>query len=125
MIDRLSLRLLLAQAADVATFLVFYLLIDSSVRGERNPLVLGLMALGGVYLVGIVKLGITLLVIWRSRLPMRPSRFARVRRFHDRHPGLVAFHVKARIVGVSAATASGIVGAGFNLGALLATAGLA
>ena len=46
-LDRLTLRLFLAQGADVATFLCFYLLVGPAVHAERNPLILGLMALGG------------------------------------------------------------------------------
>ena len=46
-LDRLTLRLFLAQGADVATFLGFYLLVGPSVHAARNPLILGLMALGG------------------------------------------------------------------------------
>ena len=45
-LDRLTLRLFLAQGADVATFLCFYLLVGPSVDAERNPLILGLMAIG-------------------------------------------------------------------------------
>ena len=105
--DRLTLRLFLAQAADVATFLAFYLLVGSSVHAERNPLILGLMALGGLAAVGMFKMVITLIVIYRYRRPI-----------HVHHP----WYPPLRTIAISAATASGIVGAGFNLGAIIGSA---
>jgi hypothetical protein len=105
-LDRLTLRLFLAQGADVATFLGFYLLVGPSVHAERNPVILGLMALGGLAAVGVFKMGITLVVIYRYR---RPS--ANVVRHR--------WFVPLRTIAISAATASGIVGAGFNLGAIV------
>jgi hypothetical protein len=102
--DRLTLRLFLAQAADVATFLCFYLFVGSSVQAERNPLILGLMALGGLAAVGLFKMAITLIVIYRYRRQVQIE--------HRWYPAL-------RTIAISAATASGIVGAGFNLGAII------
>jgi hypothetical protein len=102
--DRLTLRLFLAQAADVATFLCFYLFVGSSVHAERNPLILGLMALGGLAAVGVFKMAITLLVIYRYRSPIRIEH---------------RWYAPLRTIAISAATASGIVGAGFNLGAII------
>jgi hypothetical protein len=104
-LDRLTLRLFLAQSADVATFLGFYLLVGPSVHAERNPLILGLMALGGLAAVGLFKMLITLIVIYRYR---RTTATIRHRWF-----------VPMRTIAISAATASGIVGAGFNLGAII------
>jgi len=103
-LDRLSLRLFLAQGADVATFLCFYLLVGPSVHAERNPLILGLMALGGLAAVGIFKMAVTLIVIYRYG-----------------HAGPVkhTWFVPVRTIAISAATASGIVGAGFNLSAII------
>src|SRR5688572_16216201 len=66
-LDRLTLRLFLAQGADVVTFLGFYLLVGPTVHAERNPLILGLMALGGLAAVGLFKMLITLVVIYRYR----------------------------------------------------------
>ena len=66
-LDRLTLRLFLAQGADVATFLCFYLLVGPSVHAERNPLILALMALGGLAAVGVFKMAVTLIVIYRYR----------------------------------------------------------
>jgi hypothetical protein len=105
-LDRLTLRLFLAQGADVATFLGFYLLVGPSVHAERNPVILGLMALGGLAAVGVFKMGITLVVIYRYRRPN--ANVVRHRWF-----------VPLRTIAISAATASGIVGAGFNLGAIV------
>jgi hypothetical protein len=103
-LDRLTFRLLLSQAADVATFLAFYLLVGPSVHAERNPLILALMALGGLAAVGLFKLLITLIVIYR---------YQRATRIHHR------WYLPVRTIAISAATASGIVGAGFNLGAII------
>ena len=103
--DRLTLRLFLAQGADVATFLCFYLLVGPSVHAERNPLILALMALGGLAAVGVFKMAITLVVIYRYR---RATAAIRHRWF-----------VPMRTIAISAATASGIVGAGFNLSAII------
>jgi hypothetical protein len=105
-LDRLTLRLFLAQGADLATFLGFYLLVGPSVHAERNPLILGLMALGGLAAVGLFKMGVTLLVIYRyRRASAEPIRHR--------------WFVPLRTIAISAATASGIVGAGFNLGAIV------
>ena len=103
-LDRLTLRLFLAQGADVATFLGFYLLVGPSVHAERNPLILGLMALGGLAAVGIFKMAVTLIVIYRYRRTTPVTR---------------GWFVPARTIAISAATASGIVGAGFNLSAII------
>jgi hypothetical protein len=105
-LDRLTLRLFLAQGADVATFLGFYLLVGPSVHAERNPLILGLMALGGLAAVGIFKMVVTLIVIYR---------YGRTTEVKHR------WFVPMRTIAISAATASGIVGAGFNLGAIIST----
>jgi hypothetical protein len=62
------------------------------------------MALGGLAAVGVFKLAVTLVVIYRYR---RPTRI--------RH----RWYLPLRTIAISAATASGIVGAGFNLGAII------
>ena len=104
LMDRLTLRLFLAQAADVVTFLAFYLFVGSSVHAERNPLILGLMALGGLAAVGVFKMAITLIVIYRYRRPVTIEH---------------RWYLALRTIAISAATASGIVGAGFNLVAII------
>ena len=70
-LDRLTLRLFLAQGADVATFLCFYLLVGPSVHAERNPLILGVDGARGLAAVGLFKMLITLIVIYRYRRPTR------------------------------------------------------
>lgn len=102
--NRLTLRLLLAQGADVLTFLAFYLLAGGSGHGERNPILLLVMAMGGIWLVGVVKLGIT---------------FAVIRRYHRAAVITKRWFVPLRTIAISAATASGVVGAGFNLAAII------
>ena len=103
-LDRLTLRLFLAQVADVATFLGFYLLVGPSVHAERNPLILGLMALGGLAAVGVFKMAVTLIVIYR---------------YGRATPVKHGWFLPVRTIAISAATASGIVGAGFNLSAII------
>ena len=93
------------QGADVATFLCFYLLVGPSVHAERNPLILGLMALGGLAAVGVFKMAVTLIVIYRYGQRRRSIR--------------TSWFVPVRTIAISAATASGIVGAGFNLSAII------
>ncbi len=105
-LDRLTLRLLLGQAADAITFGWFYVFVGASVQAERNPIIIGLMALGGLAAVGVFKMGITLVVIYRyGRASVHPIRHR--------------WFVPLRTIAISAATASGIVGAGFNLGAIV------
>jgi hypothetical protein len=105
-IDRLAFRLLLAQVADVATFLAFYAWVGPSVHQERNPILIVLMAMGGLAAVAAFKLGITALVIVRGR------RAGAIRR---------RWYVPLRTIAISAATASGIVGAGFNLASIVSS----
>lgn len=107
-LDKIELRLLLAQGADVLTFLAFYLLIGPSIHEERNPLILILMAMGGLAMVGIVKMAITFIVIYRRHRP-----------FLVKHK----WYVPLQVVAMSAATASGIAGAGFNLAAIINSIG--
>lgn len=106
MIDRLSLRLLLAQGADVATFLVFYVAIGPGIHQECNPILVALMAIGGIAAVAIFKLGITVMVVARRR------RAAAVQRLWFR---------RLQVIAISAATASGVVGSGFNIAAIVSS----
>ena len=93
-LDRLTLRLFLGQAADAITFVWFYVFVGASVHAERNPLILGLMALGGLAAVGLFKMGVTLIVIYRyRRAGARPIRHR--------------WFVPLRTITISAATASG------------------
>ena len=105
-LDRLTLRLFLGQAADAITFVWFYVFVGSSVHAEQNPLILALMALGGLAAVGVFKMGVTLIVI---------ARYRRAGANPIRH----RWFVPLRTIAISAATASGIVGAGFNIGAIV------
>ena len=102
-------RLVFAQGMDALTFVAFYLLVGPAVHAERNPVVLVLMALGGIQLVALVKVGLAALIARRMQRPSRPSPHRLVR---------VAYPA-ARTVLVSLAVASGIVGAGFNTAALV------
>lgn len=69
-----------------------------------------------------VKVTIAGVVSWQASRPMGPSRFAPIRRFHERHPRVVSLHHGLRFAGLTVATASGLAGAGFNLGSLIHTA---
>ena len=100
-----AFRLVLAQALDAFTFAGFYLVIGAGVHAERNPLVTALLAMGGVQFVVLIKVGIAAFVGWRHD--------------HTRRP-LSARYVRLRTVAVAVAAASGIVGAGFNLAAIVA-----
>ncbi len=104
-------RLVFAQSMDALTFLAFYVLVGPTIHAERNPLILALMALGGIQLVALAKIGLAWLVARRMRQPARPSRFRLIR----------AAYPVLSIVMISLAVASGIVGAGFNTAALLDT----
>lgn len=90
--------LVLAQGLDAASLAVFYALAHPAVLQEANPLVLALMATGGIQLVIIAKVGAALVAAWRSRNidAMRIARFA-----------------------MAAAVVSGSIGAGFNLAAIV------
>lgn len=105
------MRLIFAQSMDALTFVAFYVLVSPTIHAERNPLVLALMALGGIQLVALVKIGLAALVARQLRSPGQPSRFRAVR---AAYPALSAV-----LVGV--AVASGIVGAGFNTAALVSS----
>lgn len=102
--SRPVLRLLIAQAADALTFALFMLTVSgASQHAERNPLVAGVMALGGVQAVVIVKVGVAAVVGWRA----------------DHSPAVSSHYRNCRTVALSVAAASGIVGAGFNLAAVV------
>ncbi|MEO8438114.1 MAG: hypothetical protein ABI562_06605 [Chloroflexota bacterium] len=64
------------------------------------------MTLGGLAAVGLFKLVITLIVIYR---------YQHASPIHHR------WFLPVRTIAISAATASGIVGAGFNLGAIISS----
>jgi len=96
--NRLAKRLMFAQAIDVLTFCLFFLLVHQSLHTERNPLIAATFALGGFALVAFVKMGYVSIVAYRAA-HFEPSR--------------------PLIIAISIATASGIAGAGFNLASLI------
>jgi hypothetical protein len=98
-----AFRLLFAQSMDAATFLAFYLFIGAGTYAERNPILLAIMAVGGIWLVAAMKVGTAMLV---------------ARRF-DRPVAARAWYRPTATVLVSIGAASGIVGAGANLAAIL------
>lgn len=105
------MRLIFTQSMDALTFVAFYVLVGPGVYAERNPLVVALMALGGIQLVAMVKVGLAALVARQLRTPARPSRFRIVR----------AAYPTLSLLLVGVAVASGIVGAGFNTAALVSS----
>lgn len=116
---RVRIRLIAAQGLDAATLIAFYLLVGPGVHAERNPLVLAIMAIGGIWAIGVVKVGLACWVSYLNGRAMKPSRFALVRIFHERHPEYVNRLDQFRLILASVAVASGIVGAGFNSAALI------
>lgn len=98
--SRPAFRLFLAQSFDGLTFLVFMLAYPAFAHAEQNPLVAGAYAAGGVGVVLAVKVAIGLLGAYLAT-HVSISR-----------PRLV-------IALMAAATASGIVGAGSNVAALI------
>ncbi len=97
---KLVQRLVFAQIMDAATFAAFFILVPISVHVERNPVIGTLYAMGGFALVACVKVLVTLIVGYRTiHQPLK-------------HPRLVT-------ILMSAATASGITGAAFNIGSLI------
>jgi hypothetical protein len=97
----LVFRLVFAQSLDALTFLIFYIFIGPGKFSEQNFLILLLVSIGGIWAIPVAKLGLSLLVAYRSQIPV-PAKFNNV-----------------RIVAISTATASGIVGAGFNFAAIV------
>ena len=89
--------LVLAQSLDAASLAVFYAIVHPMALAEQNPLILALMAVGGIQLVALAKVGAALLAAWRSRR-MNGMRLARL--------------------AMAAAVISGSIGAGFNLAAI-------
>jgi hypothetical protein len=89
--------LVLAQSLDAATLAVFYAIAHPAALAEQNPLIVALLALGGIQLVALAKIGAAVLAAWRSRRSngMRLARLA-----------------------MAAAVISGSIGAGFNLAAI-------
>lgn len=117
---RLAVRLLLAQGADVTTFLAFYIFIGAGVHEEKGGAAVVIMSILGIWGVAAVKLGDAAWIAWRFVHPPKLSRYARVRRFNE----LIRVHRWWQTVGViliSAGAASGIAGAGFNLASIIHT----
>lgn len=103
-----ELRLVLAQAADGISFAAFFILVPVSQFSERNPVIAAAYAAGGWAAVFGLKVGLALLATRRRRAVVT----------HAWYPPL-------RTVLLSAAAASGCVGAGFNLASLLLAKGWA
>ncbi len=96
--------LVLAEALDAATMAAFYWIVGPSEQlAERNPLVLAIMAVGGVQLVGLAKVGLA--VVAERRWPR-------------------ITHTLALRSALVLAVLSGIVGAGANIASLLWSLGV-
>jgi hypothetical protein len=93
-----SHRLVAAQTADALTFAAFYLFIGAGMMSEQNPLVLAIMAVGGIAGVVAVKVGLAATVVWLYERNRR-------RRL------LLAL--------MTVATLSGVIGAGTNIASIL------
>lgn len=95
----LTKLLLFAQICDVLTYTIFYALIGPGQFVERNPIILALMTVGGIYLVIVLKIGLPLSIV------MRAHKYV----YHTR---LITFFIAAGI-------AAGVVGAGFNMSSII------
>ena len=99
-------RMVAAQAIDAATFILFIVFFAAgSIHAEQNPLINLLVGLGGVQLVGVVKIGLALVVRHRALKPRTLSLNFEATRFTM----------------ITLATASGIVGAGFNTASIISS----
>jgi len=98
-----AFRLAFAQSMDAATFLVFMVFIGAGTYVERNPVIIAMMAVGGIWLVAALKIGTAILVACRF----------------DRTQSVTRWFRPTATILVSIAAASGIVGAGFNIAAIL------
>ena len=101
---RLFHRLVFAQVVDVASYAFFMVAIGVSIHAERNPIILALSAVGGIYAVLFAKIGVPVLVTIRNRNKVLKPRL---------HNFVVII--------MATATASGIVGAGFNIASIINT----
>lgn len=109
----LVFRLIFAQTMDALTFAFFFLFVyNGGPITEKNPIIATLLALGGVQLVMLVKIGVASYIGWRSEHPPTAYRWWS-------KPITSKKYIWVETVMLSVATASGIVGAGFNLGAIL------
>lgn len=98
-------RMLIAQLADVATFALFiWLAGTSSIRYERDPLIAIPFALGGLTVIFAMKAGLAFVVARRAPAPARIT---------------ASWYWPVWTIMISAAAASGIAGAGFNLAAIV------
>lgn len=100
-LSAMLILLLVGQALDASTFLWFYRIAPPGVlQAERNPLLVAVMALGGVAAVALLKVGVAAWVAWRAH--GRPLR-------HRRLFGSA----------LALAAASGFIGAAFNTYAIV------
>lgn len=111
---RLGVRLLLAQGADAATFLAFYLAIGPGTYQEQGGGVLAIMSILGIWGVAGVKVGGSAILARRFLHAPAPSHYAWVRRTRPER-----WWLPATTIAISVATASGIAGAGFNLASII------
>jgi len=120
-VSRVSFRIVAAQTADAATYLVFMLFFAAgSIHHERNPIIVGLMAVGGIWIIAAAKIGDAAWCAWRFDHPPKPSRFARIRAL-NRAIRIDRWWAPVTTVMLSVAAASGIVGAGFNLASIVSS----
>lgn len=111
-------RMIFAQVLDALTFAFFFLFVyNGGPINEKNPIIATLLALGGVQLVVFVKAGISFYIGWRSEHPPKVYRWWS-------KPITSKKYIWVETVMLSIAAASGIVGAGFNLGAILYESGV-
>lgn len=108
----LTTRLVFAQVLDALTLAYFWLVIGVGQHQEQNPFINLMLTLGGIQLFLLVKIGIVLLVAYRAEHPSTVVRWWSKPITSPRYIWVQTFML-------SLATASGIVGAGFNMASII------
>ena len=103
-----------AQSLDAATFVLFFALFPMvSIHAERNPIIVMLWMIGGSVAVGLAKVGLSLHIAYSANRERRNIGFRATK------PQLTAEFVAIRYFLLSLAVAAGVVGAGFNIAAIV------
>jgi hypothetical protein len=109
---KLITRLIFAQVLDALTLAYFWIVIGPGEHSEQNPLINMMIVLGGIQLVLLVKIGLALWVGYRIGHPPKTSHWWS-------KPITSSRFMWVQTVAISVATASGVVGAGFNLASIV------
>lgn len=114
--QHLHRRVWIAQIADVLTFAGFMILVgNASVHVERNPVIAVTYAFAGLAGIGLLKMGLVSVALRHCPPAVRPDGW----RGAVSRPITHAWYWPLYTVILSAAAASGVAGAGFNVASLL------